>query len=656
MHVLIEFIAGPLPMHHAPTFQLVGGALGRLAIARALCTLDQWLRTLYTTALSWRHFPPQGNRLRDILAIFYKAMRVTHTPSFLVVHTLFLPTIDTVLLPAGVDLSPVLFGTQAPAQFPTWIQFGFVVRQIVHHLKEQMQSRGLYWDASHTPSASPAPGIYEMPLILQRVLTTLMVLTEFAFRQNRLQLYWLFQDIQLIKCQKQIFHYARIATLSATIFRSSTEWKPYERHSLLQVAALLRFSQRWPAAGSKTARVSSRAPKIATGAALPRQALVLIDQLGWHGKACPIGLFLMDALDGMSSVNWTDHISLYDCAAWHTPSAANQASMVFAHLHDAIQQLLRRPSHATQLDLAAMSRIIGHAPEHLDGWPHHPPASAHGLYSSARIALIVALAQPSIFETHIGVRRGQDPIEYVSHIASHLYHMCAEIVKNVDAAQHGGPRDAATGTPVSAWGAQGIPAITHHMPWITPPRVHLALSNALADRFSRATYHPGHTSSVHIYRLLHGRVLRDASLVIPRPVMNEVMISSLPRLRIHTRARRIHIMPVSCTYLEGPLLAFVQLGNSVFSMGILITSLRYCLTERQPYLCLHRQIHKALQMALAAGRKWVAQETHGDVTMIVDNHVLEQGRRGCFIAHPHQETVAHAHIGHSCRIYVVGRP
>ena len=90
---------------------------------------------------------------------------------------------------------------------------------------------------------------------------------------------------------------------------------------------------------------------------------------------------------------------------------------------------------------------------------------------------------------------------------------------------------------------------------------------ALADRFSRSAYHPGHTSSVHIYRLLHGRGFRDANLVIPRPVMNEVMISSLPRLRIHTRARRSHTMPVSCPYLEGPLLAIVQLGNSVFSMG-----------------------------------------------------------------------------------------
>jgi hypothetical protein len=242
MHVLIEFLAGPLPMHHAPTFQLVGGAIGRLAIARSLCKLDQWLRTLYTTALSWRHFPPQGNRLRDIPAIFYKTMRVTHTPSFLVVHTLFLPTLDTVLLPTGMDLGPVLFGTQAPAQLPTWIQFGFVVRQMVHHLREQMQSRGLYWEASHTPSTSPGPGIYEMPLVLQRVIASLMVLTEFAFRQNRLHMYWLFQDTQLMNCQKQIFYYARMATLSAGVFRSSTEWRPYERQSLLQVAALLRFS------------------------------------------------------------------------------------------------------------------------------------------------------------------------------------------------------------------------------------------------------------------------------------------------------------------------------------------------------------------------------------------------------------------------------
>ena len=158
IQVVIEFLAGPQPLHHAPTLQMVGGMLGHLGVARALCALDQWLRTLYTAAVSWRHFPPRGTRVRDVSAIYHKLMRVTHTPSFLQVHTFFLPAMDTVLLPACMDLGPVLFGAMLPMQIPTWVQLGFVIRQIVNHLREQMQLRGKYLDRPPSHMDSHAAG------------------------------------------------------------------------------------------------------------------------------------------------------------------------------------------------------------------------------------------------------------------------------------------------------------------------------------------------------------------------------------------------------------------------------------------------------------------------------------------------------------------
>ena len=313
MHLLMEYLAGPQPMHHAPTLQMVGGLLGHLRIARALCTLDQWVRTLHRSALLLRHYPPNGVTTNDVMAIYCKLLRVTHTPSFSKVHSLLLPTIDIVLLPACMDLGPVLFGAQLPTQLPTWVQLGFVIRQIVNQLREMMQ-------VHERQVSRQATGQYGMPLALERVLASLLVLIQSAFLHNRLKMHDLMDNPYLESCRLRLSGLAKMATLSATSFLTSVDWKPYARHRLLEVLALLRFLSAWPRLGAVLVTGTTRVSRTGGGVALPHQAIILADNLQWHPFVCPTGLFLMDALDCMLATVWVDKVTLFHCANWHDPT------------------------------------------------------------------------------------------------------------------------------------------------------------------------------------------------------------------------------------------------------------------------------------------------------------------------------------------------
>jgi len=650
MHVIVEFLDGPLPMHHEPTYQLVAGVTGRLAIAKALSSLEKWLHTLYSTALSWKHFPPRGNRIRDILAIFYKTMRVIHTPSFLTVHTLFLPALDALLLPTGIDLGLVLFGAQVPEQIPSWLQFGFVVRQIVHHLREQMQARGLFWEASYAPSTALSSTMHEMPWVLLKVISSLMIFTEFAFRHNRLRMYWLVQDSQLLCCQKHIFHYSQLATLSAHVFHGF-EWGPYERDGLLQVAVLLQFSRTWPAAGSRVARGGSRDPTIAGGTMFTRQAYVLQDQLSWHGKACPIGLFLMDALDGMMSDSWKEHISLYDGAAWHTPTNALEAGIVFTHLYDTVLQLLSRQAFIGPADWSHLGYIIGNSPEHLDDWPHHPPASAHGLYSSARIALLLAVAQPPLFAEHIGIRRGHDLIKYVADVAHYMCQLCAAIVAEIDYITHGQVASRSADASRARLSSMGLPAIIHPMPWIWAQRVSSA--NAVADRLSRSAYHPGPFGSTHLHRNWIIYAYTDVSTVSPRSVTSTISISSSPSMSLHRRWWSDYLLQAAGRTTKGRLLAIIQLDGSVFVQDIALPTSRSRLTHGMLRYDINRQVHVAFHTIAAAACLWTLHAQHGRVTKIADCHAFSHERLTSWVTHFTGGVVARAHCGRSALINII---
>ena len=481
----MEYLVGPLAENHAPALQMVGGVLGHLKIARALCALDEWLRTLHASAATLRHLPSNGVRSGDVTAIFNRLMRIAHSPSFLKVHTFSLPTIDIILLPSCLDFGPVLFGGLHPRQYPTLIQFGFVIRQMVHQLREQMQASGIYVDHQ-------IEGHIEVPWALERALASLLILLELAFRHNRLQMHCLLKTPLIKEWCEYLLQMEVMSTLSSTIFQTSADWRPYAQHRLLEAAALLRFAKTWPIQGASRAQHIKHVAQLSGRVALPRHAYLIADKLSWHEALCPIALLHLRNLDTMLAADLTEQMCLYDTAHWHDHRQVAAAVTAFAHLQEHAERIMHTQGRGSPFDCTALKELVEAAPAHLDDWPHHPMQTAHGNYSRARSALLSVLAQPPAFGDCIGVRRGHDVLAYVAATARGIANVCVEIHRYVQVELSGIPTASViqsqltTGVllPPMSWSCHGSECLVIHQ------RTGCLDQGTARSKLTAPTYHP----------------------------------------------------------------------------------------------------------------------------------------------------------------------
>ena len=180
-HLILEFLSGAHPQLSASIQHLVCGVHGHLVLARSLVSFFHRVRNLYVGAARWRNYPPQGTERVAIMKVFERVMQLPFTSEFQDVQDLLLPAIEVGLLPASLDLGALLFGQTPLQDVPTWISCGEVVRRLIHQLNVLITALGEYRRPTYA-------GRMATPLVLQRVLSSLFVLVELAFRHNRWQL------------------------------------------------------------------------------------------------------------------------------------------------------------------------------------------------------------------------------------------------------------------------------------------------------------------------------------------------------------------------------------------------------------------------------------------------------------------------------------
>ena len=99
----------------------------------------------------------------------------------------------------------------------------------------------------------------------------------------------------------------------------------------------------------------------------------------------------------------------------------------------------------------------------------------------------------------------------------------------------------------------------------------------------------------------------------------------------------------------------LQVGPCAFVQRIQLTTRGGHPAGGEQYICLHRQLHRALQLVFAASSHCRTEEAHGNVTMRAGNHELARGQQGRFFAQSEEVIIAQAFIGQYSTIYIMER-